>query len=304
VSVTTRADSAAAERHKGLAFAFMAFTLWGGSAWFYKAIAYVSPVEIIAHRILWSVVLASAILIAMGRTADIKRAFKTPRILSILAITTLLISSNWLVFVVAVIEGWTLEASLGYFINPLMSVLIGMVLLGERMTPLQWAAVALAAIGVVIQTVHVGSLPWVGLFLAVTFAAYGYLRKTVDIGPAQGFLVEAILMLPVALAILGWTVTQGTYGFRPFDAPGTTLWLILCGPMTAGPLIFFAAGARRLQLATVGLMQYLAPSMIFVTAVFVFNEPFGPARLASFLFIWSGLAVFTIAAWRAQRGRR
>ncbi len=295
--------TATAERHKGVAFAVIGFMTWGFSAWFYKQITYVDPIEIIAHRVIWAVPIAAVILTLIGRTHDLKRAFTTSRILVVLCITSLLVSANWFVFVIAVKEGWVLEASLGYFINPMMSVLIGLVLLGERMNPLQWIAIGLAAAGVAVQAIAIGSLPWVGLFLAATFAAYGYFRKTVDIGPAQGFLVETLLLLPLAIVVAVYFAVQGTSHFSPIGDPGTSVWLMLCGPMTAGPLIFFASAARRLRLATLGLMQYIAPSMIFVTAVFVFGEPIELGRLASFALIWSGLAVFSFAALRAERQR-
>jgi chloramphenicol-sensitive protein RarD len=301
----TDADGAARlEARKGVLFAFLAFTLWGTSAWFYKHLEDVDPFQIVAHRILWSIPIAAVVLVLIGRTHDLKRAFTTPRIVAILAITTVLVSVNWLVFVIAVMEGWAIEASLGYFINPLVNVLLGMVLLGERLSRWQWVAVALAASGVALQTWQFGSLPWVGLFLAFTFAAYGYIRKTIDIGPAQGFLVETVLLMPFALAYVVYAVGQGTNTFHPLDAPGLTIFLVLCGPMTAGPLIFFSAAARRLTLATLGLMQYLAPSMIFLTAIFILGEPLGTAKLVSFSLIWLALAVFSFSAWREERGRR
>ncbi len=291
------------ETQHGLIFATIAFSLWGCSAWFYKHLSGTNPFEIVAHRAIWAVPIAAIILIVIGRTGDIKRAFTTPRIVLTLTLTTVLVSANWLVFVIAVMEGWAVEASLGYFINPLVNVLIGFALLGERLNRWQWFAVALAVVGVAVQTWNVGSLPWFALFLAATFAAYGYFRKTVDIGPAQGFLVETLLLLPFALAYVGWLAVQGLHDFRPLDDPLTTILLVLCGPMTAGPLILFSAAARRLTLTTIGLLQYLAPSMIFLTAVFLFNEPMDLGRLTSFLFIWVGLVVFSASSWIADRNR-
>jgi chloramphenicol-sensitive protein RarD len=297
-------DAARVESRKGIVFAFTAFLLWGVTAGFYKTLQHVDPFEIIAHRVIWSVPIAAIVLVVIGRTGDIGRALRNPRMVAMMLVTSLLVSSNWFVFVVAVMEGWALEASLGYFINPLVSVLIGMVLLGERLDGWQWLAVALAAAGVAVQTWQFGSPPWIGLFLAVTFAAYGYLRKTIDIGPAQGFLVETGLLLPVALAYAAWLAWSGAGHFLPLADPATSALLVLCGPMTAGPLIFFSAAARRIKLATLGLMQYMAPSMIFLTAVFVFAEPFGTAQLASYLLIWAALVVFSVSALRQDRKAR
>ena len=287
---------------EGVLCAVTAFFLWGLSAWFYKVIEYVPAYEVIAHRVVWSVPLAAAVLIIIGRTSDLGRAFKTPKILLTLIVTASLVSLNWLLYVWAVVGGYALEASLGYFINPLMSVLLGLVLLREKLLPAQAVAVGLAVIAVIIQTVLVGTFPWLALTLASTFAAYGYLRKTIDIGPAQGFLVEVILFLPLALGYLVWIGAQGQghFGSSAFD----TVWLILAGPMTALPLMLFATAARRIKLSTVGLLQYIAPSLIFVTAIFVFDEPMNLARFASFALIWLGLAIFSVSAVREDRRQR
>ena len=287
---------------EGVLCAVTAFFLWGLSAWFYKVIEYVPAYEVIAHRVVWSVPLAAVVLIVIGRTGDIPRAFKTPKILLTLIVTASLVSLNWLLYVWAVVGGYALEASLGYFINPLMSVLLGLVLLREKLLPAQAVAVGLAVIAVIIQTVLVGTFPWLALTLASTFATYGYLRKTIDIGPAQGFLVEVILFLPLALGYLIWIGAQGEghFGSTAFD----TVWLILAGPMTALPLMLFATAARRIKLSTVGLLQYIAPSLIFVTAIFVFGEPMNLARFASFALIWLGLAIFSVSAVREDRRQR
>ncbi|MGI9413604.1 MAG: EamA family transporter RarD [Hyphomicrobiales bacterium] len=287
---------------EGVACAMTAFFLWGLSAWFYKVIHYVPAYEVIAHRVVWSVPLAAAVLIVIGRTGDIGRAFRTPKILLTLMFTAALVSLNWLLYVWAVVGGYALEASLGYFINPLMSVLLGLVLLREKLLPAQAVAVGLAVVAVIIQTVLVGSFPWLALTLASTFATYGYLRKTIDIGPAQGFLVEILLVLPVVIAYLVWVHARGDAHFASDGF--TTFWLILAGPMTALPLMLFATAARRIRLSTLGLLQYIAPSLIFVTAIFVFGEPMNLARFASFALIWIGLAIYSISAMREDRRQR
>ena len=233
------------QAQEGVFCAVAAFTLWGTSAWFYKLISHVPAFEIIAHRIIWGIPVAAVMLLILGRTSDIRRAFTTPRIILTLILTAALVSLNWVLYVWAVMGGYALEASLGYFINPIVSVLMGLAFLREKLLPAQWVAVGLAIVAVVVQTVLVGTPPWLALCLAATFALYGYLRKTIDIGPAQGFLVETLLFLPVVAVYL---VAVHARGEGQFGSDGfTTAWLILAGPMTAGPLILFAAAARRHQ---------------------------------------------------------
>lgn len=286
----------------GVSFAITAFMLAGLSAWFYKLIAYVPSFEIVAHRILWAVPVAAITLLVLGRTGDLRRAISTPRTIATLVVTASLVGLNWVLYILAVTGGFALEASLGFFINPLVSVLLGLVFLREKLLPAQWFSVALAGVAVAVQTVMVGALPWLALTLATTFALYGYLRKTVDIGPAQGFLIEVLLFLPVAATYLSWLYAhgQGSFGTDGF----TTAWLVLAGPMTATPLILFAAAARRVQLATVGLLQYIAPSLVFLIAVFIFQEPLDTGRLACFALIWIALAIFSVSAVRGDRKRR
>lgn len=290
------------QAQEGVFCAVAAFTLWGTSAWFYKLISHVPAFEIIAHRIIWGIPLAAVMLLILGRTSDIRRAFTTPRIILTLILTAALVSLNWVLYVWAVMGGYALEASLGYFINPIVSVLMGLAFLREKLLPAQWVAVGLAIVAVVAQTVLVGTPPWLALCLAATFALYGYLRKTIDIGPAQGFLVETLLFLPVVAVYL---VAVHARGEGQFGSDGfTTAWLILAGPMTAGPLILFAAAARRINLSTVGLLQYIAPSLIFLTAIFVFGEPLDTGRLATFVVIWIALAIFSVSAVREDRKRK
>lgn len=280
-------------RH-GLGFALAAFGLWILGPLFFKLIGHISPLEIVAHRALWSVPVGAAIVLYAGRTADIVRALKTPRLLALLFVSTVLISFNWTVFVWAVANDRTLDASLGYFINPLLNVLIGYVFLSERLTRAQVVAVGLAATGVVIQTVSVGVFPWVAMLLAVSFATYGYLKKTIAIGPVQGFVVETALLSPLALGYMIWLGASGTaaFGGTAFD----TAMLLACGPATAIPLILFASAARRLRYATIGLMQYMVPTGFFFIAVYLFGEPVSAGKLTSFVFIWVALAIYSIDA--------
>jgi len=299
-SVPPTADpAAAADARLGVIFGACAFSIWGLSAGYYKLLAHVSPLEITAHRVVWSLPIAALVLIAIGRTSDIGRALKSRRLLAILCLTALLVATNWGFYVWAIATGRAIEASLGYFINPLVNVALGFVLLGERLKFAQAIAVGLAVIAVIIQTVLAGVFPWLALLLAFTFAFYGYFRKTIPIGPAQGFLVEAMIVAVIALPFVVWLEASGSGHF--FTGPGSAVLLMATGAMTASPLMLFAAAARRVKLATLGLMQYIAPSTIFLTAVLVFGEEVGLWRWVSFALIWSGLAIFTISSLARER---
>jgi len=290
------------ERQAGVFYALAAFGLWALNPLFFKLLSHLSPFEVVAHRVLWSVPFGFALVFVLARTSDMKRVFKTPRLMAKLLLTGLLISGNWLLFVWAVSNDLTLEASLGYFINPLFNVIIGYVLLGEKLSGAQILAAGLAAVGVLIQTVAAGVFPWVAIILAVLFAAYGYFRKTIDVGPAQGFVIETTLLLPFGIGYILWLIGQGTSQFA--GTTYDTVLLILCGPVTAIPLILFANAARRLRLSTIGLLQYIVPTGMFFTAVFIFKEPVGIAKLVGFGFIWVALAIYSIDALRQDRKAR
>ncbi|HHI82045.1 MAG TPA: EamA family transporter RarD [Rhizobiales bacterium] len=289
------------ERRLGVIYALSAFGLWALNPLFFKLLAHVNPFEVIVHRAFWSVPVGLAITFYLGRTGDIKRVFQTPGLLARMSVSALLISGNWVLFVWAVAAGLTLQASLGYFINPLLNVLIGFLLLGERLTRPQMFAVALVAIAVAIQTIGAGVFPWVAVSLAVMFALYGYIRKTADIGPVQGFVAETIIMLPASLALAWWFAASGNMQFTA--SWSNAVLLIACGPVTAAPLIFFASGARRLRYSTIGILQYIAPSGMFVIAVFIFHEPVGVWKLASFALIWLALIIYTTDAMARDRSR-
>jgi chloramphenicol-sensitive protein RarD len=258
--------------------------------------------EIIAHRIIWSVPIAGAVLVLMGRTADFKAAVRTPRMLAMAALTAMLITVNWSIYVWAIAVDRTVETALGYYINPLVSIVVAALVLGEKLDRLQMSAVALAALAVAILTVEQGILPWVSLALAFSFAAYGFFRKTLPIGPSQGFLLEVLILSVPALAYAVWLQATGQGHFLTGSA-GDTLLLIGCGPATAVPLLLFAFGARLLRLSTIGIMQYIAPTLVFLIAVFAFHEPFGKAQAIAFALIWSALALYTFAMFQ-NRGRK
>jgi chloramphenicol-sensitive protein RarD len=297
-----KSSSVASEAGKGVMLAVLAYGLWAFYGLFFKQLSAIDPLEVVAQRGFWSVPVAGVILFAMGRTRDIVRAFQTPRLMVMLFISSLMVAISWGFFVWAIGVGRTLETSLGYYINPLLSVLIGAVLLGERLTTLQKCAVGLAAVAVVIQTFAVGVFPWLAFVLAGSFALYGYLRKTIDVGPVQGFFVEAVLLSVVGIAITLWLSAHGRASFG--GSVRDTALLIACGPMTAAPLMLFAAAARRVHLATMGMLQYIAPTGLFLTAIFVFGEPVDAARLSGFALIWTALALYSFEAWRLDRQAR
>jgi chloramphenicol-sensitive protein RarD len=226
----------------------------------------------------------------------VARALTSQRVLALLVVTGVLIGGNWGGFLYAVVAGRVLEASLGYFINPMMNVALGVVLLGERLNGPQKAAIACAALGVLNQVILIGTVPWIALFLATSFAAYGYLRKTVSVESLDGLFVEMLVLAPLMIGYLVWAEGPAL-GFAGADA-WTIMLLLLTGPFTAIPLLLFAAGARRIHLATLGILQFIAPSIMFLMAVFLFGEPFMLANALTFGLIWTGLAVFAWDAWR------
>jgi chloramphenicol-sensitive protein RarD len=288
-----------AARHGAIA-AIAAYFIWGVAPLYFKAIHSVAAAEIIAHRVLWSAVLLAGVLLVLRQRAGIDLLRRQPRLILWLGLCTLLVTSNWLVYVWAVNAGRVLEASLGYFINPLVSVLLASLLLHERLRRAQWLAFGLAALGVVNQIVHVGALPWISLFLAVTFAIYGFLRKRLAIDAISGLFVETLLAAPLALLYLGHLAAAGQLAFL-HQGNLTDLLLLSAGAVTSLPLVLFAYGARRLRLSTLGFLQYLAPSLMFLLGVTVFGEALDAGRLLTFVLIWMGLAVYSADVWRAAR---
>ena len=290
------------EAEKGVILALMAHLVWGGMAVYFGLIRHISPAEIAVHRGLWSLPIAAFIVWYLGQYRDVLVVLKTPRTLAILALTSGLIVFNWGFYVWSIEQGRTLESSLGYFMNPLMNVVAGYLFLGERFRPAQLVAIGLAVVAVAIQTVAGGAFPWLGLMLASTFCLYGFLRKTIPVGATQGFLIEVMIIAAPLLLLQVWLVERGEalFGTSAFN----TLMLMGCGVMTASALILFAASIKRLRYSTVGLMQYISPSLVFLTAVFIFGEPIDRWKLLSFVIIWVALAVFSISALRDERGRR
>ncbi|WP_306118697.1 MULTISPECIES: EamA family transporter RarD [unclassified Roseitalea] len=301
----TRSASAAAparEPASGFAFAIAGFLLWGVLPIYVKLVDHVPPVELVAHRIIWSVPVAGLVLVALGRTRDLRAALASPRTLAMAALTAGLVSFNWGIYMWAIMADRLLEGALGYYINPLVNVLLGAALLGERFTRLQGLAIGCAVIAVAILTFRAGGLPWVSLALAFSFGFYGFFRKTLPIGAAQGFMLEVLILSPAALAAIAWYTASGNGHFGPTGWSDIGL-LLLAGPFTAIPLLLFTFGARSLRYATMGILQYLTPTLLFLLAVFAFGEPFSLWQLVAFAFIWTGLALYTLSLLRAQPRR-
>ncbi len=283
---------------RGFGFALSAYLLWGFLPLYMKALSAVPVAEVIAHRILWSVPVAGLVLVWLGRTAELRAALRTPRMLAMGAVTAALITINWGIYVWAIQSGHALEAALGYYINPLFSVFLGAVLLKERLSLAQKLAIGLAALAVVVLTVEAGQVPVVALGLTVSWGAYAYFKKMLPIGPNQGFMLEVLILSPFALGYLLWRGMSGAV----FVADGGTVALLLgAGVVTAVPLMLYANGAKLLKLSTIGILQYVAPTMIFLTAVFLFGEPFGMARAIAFPMIWAALAIYTVSLLRGAR---
>ena len=275
----------------GLAATITAFLLWGALPLYLRPLRAVAPLAVMSHRIVWCCGFVLAWLALRGGLGEVVRALRSPPTRGRLALSALLISGNWLGFVWAVSVGRVLDASLGYFMNPIVNVLLGVTLLGERLRRGQWAAVALAALGVLWLGMQAGELPWVALLLAFSFGGYGLVRKVVAVEAVAGLAAETIVLSPLALAYLAWAHARGSTGLAPDDT-FLKLWLVLGGLVTAIPLALFSYGARRIPLSTVGLVQYLAPTLQFLSGVVLFGEPLPRSRMVGFALIWTALVVY------------
>ncbi len=280
-----------------------AFIIWGLSPLYWRLLVEVPPFEIILHRIVWSLALLLPLVLISGQTRDLIRVFRRPRMLLLLSLTALLVAANWLIYIWAVNNGFVLQASLGYYINPLVNVMLGMIFLGERLTRRQGWAVGLAGLGVAIQTVDLGTIPWISLALAFSFGIYGLIRKMAAIEALVGLTVETLILLIPAVALL-WhldVIGQGAFGR---DALGTDLLLVGGALVTAVPLLLFNIGARRIHLATVGLLQYISPSGMFLLAMLRFHEPVAPLRWVTFGLIWTALGLYSVELLALAKRRR
>lgn len=276
----------------GLLAVLSAYTMWGVLPLYWKALALVPSYEIICHRIVWSFLFSLSLLVYRKKLASFLRALRNFRLLTTFFATALLLGSNWLVYIWAVNSGHIVESSLGYFINPLIAIFFGVLFLKERLRPGQWMALFVALIGVIYLSFSHGHFPWIGLTLAITFALYSLLRKTASLHSLEGFVFEiGLLSLPAGAALFFFARQEQSHLFT--SGPQITLLLIGSGLVTALPLLLFVFGAQRITMTTIGLMQYLAPTLQFLIGLLIYNEPFPPEKLIGFTIIWVALAVYT-----------
>ncbi|ASM78773.1 membrane protein [Vitreoscilla filiformis] len=286
--------------HSGLLSAALAYVIWGLFPLYFHQLRDVNALEVVLHRSLWSLLFMLALLALKHRWQALTQALRQPRTLAVFAASALLLSGNWLIYVWAVHSHRVIEASLGYFINPLFNVLLGVLVLHERPRPVQWLALGLAALGVVGMAWVSGAAPWVSLALALTFGLYGLLKKLAPLGAQDGLALETLILAPLVIPALAWFASYG--GDTAHATPATWLWLLAAGPLTAVPLLLFAYGAQRITLSTLGLLQYLGPTLQFAIGLWVFHEPMQPARLAGFGVIWLALLVYSgESLWFAAR---
>ena len=283
---------------RGFGFALTAYLLWGVLPIYMKQLARISPIEVIAHRVIWSVPIALAVLALTGQLAGFWPLLRQPRVLVMGAVTAALISVNWGLYIWAIGSGHALQAALGYYINPLFSILLGSALLGERLSRVQQFAIALVAVAVAVLTWQTGAVPWLALGLTVSWGFYAYFKRALPIGANQGFLLEVLILLVPSVAYLAWL---GPAGHFLTGVPRDTWLLLSAGLVTAGPLMIYANGAKLLRLSTIGIMQYIAPTMIFLTATLVFGEPLGLPQIVAFALIWVALILYSTAIFRAVR---
>src|SRR4051812_5294308 len=276
------------------------FLLWGIFPLYWKQMQGVPAFELIAHRITWSLLFLLAVLAWQKNFVALRPAFTDARLFGLNLLSSLLLAVNWTVYVWAVNSGHVIESSLGYFLVPLVNVALGSLVLHERLRPVQWLSIALAALGVALLLLRVGHVPWIALALAFTWAGYGLLKKKSALGPIAGLTVETILLFPIAVSLLLWWNHTGAGALGRVDAR-THVFVLAAGIVTAVPLLLFAFGAQRIRLATLGLLQYLAPTVQFLIGLFVYHETFDSARLQAFALIWCGLVIYTADSLWAQR---
>lgn len=298
----TQKSSENVDTPQGLVFALAAYLLWGFLPVYMKWVSHVPPAEVVAHRVIWSVPIAGALLIILRRTHDLRAALRDPRILLMGCLTAALISVNWGIYVWSIASERALDAALGYYINPLFSVVLGAILLGETLTRTQMLAVALAAAAVVVLTVETGRLPWPAVGLMLSWGFYAFFKKLLPVGPNQGFLLEVLILSVPALGYLAYLSVNGTNHFTV--SWGQAVLLMGCGLVTSVPLIFYANGAKLLRLSTIGILQYIAPTLILLVAVFIFGEEFGRARMIAFPMIWAALVIYSVPMIHQMRQQR
>ena len=292
--------------HPGVVYATLAYTAWGLLPVFFKQLAGVGALEVVLHRTVWACLFLLGVLLVRRRWAWLAGVRRSPKVLGAFALSAALLACNWLVYVWAVQNDHMLDGSLGYFILPLVNVALGFVFLHERPRRGQWLAVGVAAAGVLWLSLQAAQLPWIALAIATSFGFYGLLRKVATLGALEGLALETLLLTPIALGVLLWLAWHGQGALAQVfsgvatsgRAPLTTLgWLLLAGPITAVPLLLFAAGARRISLATLGILQYISPSLQLALGVWLYGESFAPSRAAGFALIWAALLVYSVEGW-------
>ena len=286
----------------GIINATLAFLCWGLFPIYFHALHDVPPSQILAHRVLWSLLFLAIVLSMRRQWQWLPAVLRQPRVIASFVASAFLLSANWLVYIWAVNNGHVIEASLGYFINPLVNIMFGYLLLKERLRAGQWAAIGLAALGVAWLTWQAGTVPWIALILAATFGAYGLMRKTAALGALEGLSLETMVLFPLALGYVIWLSLNGQNSFINSAADSTRWLLVAAGPITAIPLLLFAAGARTIPLSVLGLLQYISPTIQFLLGVWLFHEAFSAERMVGFLLIWSALALYAAEGlWRNRR---
>ena len=288
--------------NSGVVYALAAYVIWGLFPLYFKALEQVPSLQILAHRMAWSLLFVALLLAVLKRWSWMRLLREQPALLARFALSAVLLSSNWGIYIWAVNSNHVVDASLGYYINPLVNVALGSVLLHERLRGLQWVALAIAAAGVTVMAIEIGHVPWISLSLALTFGSYALLRKTAPLGALEGLAVETAVLFPLAVAYLFWLSTQGMNAFASADL--STRWLLVAaGPVTTIPLLLFAAGARRMSMTLLGVLQYITPTLQLALGVWLYHEPFAAAKMIGFGLVWVGLAVFLLDGLRAAWGR-
>jgi len=280
----------------GIGLGLLAYGIWGFFPLFFRQLSHISPMDVLSNRAVWACVFVGLLLTLRGSWSKVLAVFRTPRQFAMLALAALLVGSNWLMFLWAVAHEQVVASSLGYFLTPLVNVLLGLIVLKEKLNRLEWISVGLAVAGLANEVISLGSLPWVSLFLAASFGTYGLVRKQVPVDALSGLWLETLAMLPVCAIYALWMAQSGHMVFAAEDM-STAAWLVGAGIITALPLMAFAAATQRLDLATVGMLMYINPTMQFATAIWIFGEPLQTARLVSFGLIWLGLGFFSVSMW-------
>ena len=287
----------------GFFYALTAYLLWGALPLYLKMVSHIPPLEVVAHRALWSLPIAGVVLLLGGRLREVGRLLVQPRKIGMAMITAGFVTVNWLVYVYAIGSGHALESALGYYINPLISIIIAAIFLKEQIKGLQMVAVGLAAVAVAILAYDAGGLPWISLVLACSWGLYAFFKKSLPLGPNEGFFLEVLILSVPAFGYLIWLEIMGQGHFVNGSDMNNVWLLMFSGVATAAPLMIYANGAKLLRLSTIAIMQYIAPTFVFLIAVFLFHEPFGTTKLIAFCCTWAALLIYSASMFRTSRSK-